>query len=332
MAYGAVANGGNLMRPLIVRALRAADGTILEHWEPEVVRPALRPAVAGQMRELLRGVVTDGTGKKAEIKGLDPAGKTSTAQKFIPEEGMYSTRHYIASFIGFAPYQDPQVLCLVLLNEPAGDYYGGSVAAPVFKEVVSDAFAVLSGSGVIPSDALVRVVDSEQDPRREVPSVEGLSASMGFRVLREAGFLPRPEGTGARVVASDPPAGELLLPGTVVTLRLSAEEVAARPDSSGNQTAQMEAPEALRPMPDLRGLCLRDALLRARSAGIQARATGAGWVSLQTPEPGTEIDPGQPCTLTLGPDSCRAYKEYLISERLTAWEAGARDLNAGATH
>ena len=102
-AYGAVANGGLLMRPYLVREVRRQDGTILERREPEIVRRALRPQTARALREMMRLVITEGTGKNAEVEGRLPAGKTGTSQKFITDEGHYSSEHYIASFAGFAP-------------------------------------------------------------------------------------------------------------------------------------------------------------------------------------------------------------------------------------
>lgn len=310
MAYGAVANGGNLMKPLLVRAVRAPDGSIARMWNPEVVRPVIRPAAARQLAGLLRRVVTEGTAKKAEIERLRPAGKTSTAQKYIPEEGTYSSRRYVASFIGFAPYDDPQVLCFVVLDEPTSSIYGGNVAAPLFREIVDDIWPFIDGEGTAPSEQPpVRWATPERDDRRGVPPLTGLAPALAGRVVREAGFLPRLVGTGERVLGSMPPSGERLLPGSVVTIQLGtgADSVATPPGA----------------MPDLRGLALRDALLRVRSTGARPVVSGAGWVLSQTPEPGAAVAPGQTCLLSAGPDSSRAYMEYLASERRTAWAVAA---------
>jgi stage V sporulation protein D (sporulation-specific penicillin-binding protein) len=305
MAYGAVANGGNLMKPLLVRTVRAPDGEVLEEHDAEVVRPVLRPAVARELCDLLRRVVTEGTGKKAEIEGLCPAGKTSTAQKYIPEEGSYSTRRYVGSFVGFAPYDDPQILCLILMDEPRSSIYGGSVAAPIFREIVSDVMPFLGGERAAPSDSTrTRWASREPEPRREVPPVLGLSAAIARRVVREAGFRPRLVGSGGHVAESRPPAGERCLPETVVTLILAESA-----DSLDGGAV----------MPDLRGLALRDALLRIRSCGGVPRIAGSGWVVSQVPEPGAGVSPGQSCLISLGPDSSRAYTEFLEGERRASW-------------
>jgi membrane peptidoglycan carboxypeptidase len=317
LAYGAVANGGNLMKPLLVRAIRAPDGSILEENEPEVVRPVLRPAAARELRELLRRVVTEGTGQKAEIEGLSPAGKTSTAQKYIPAEGTYSTRHYIGSFVGFAPYDDPQILCLVLMDEPTSSIYGGSVAAPIFREIVSDLLPFLGGERTAPSDSIpIRWARAEPELRREIPAVVGLSAAVARRIVRESGFEPRLVGGGTCVTATRPEGGEHCLPETVVTLVLG--------DPAGSPGTERAV------MPDLRGLTLRDAWLRIRSCGGRPQVDGSGWVLTQVPTPGEPISPGQPCLISLGPDSSRAYSEYLESERRASWTASKGGLLAAS--
>ena len=142
MAYGAIANGGLLMEPVLVREIRR-EGKVLERHQPTVVRRAMSPATARSLAALLRGVVSDGTGRKAEIPGCACAGKTGTAQKYLPEERGYGTNSYVASFIGFAPCDQPDLLCLVVIDEPQGSIYGGNVAAPVFKQIISDVRAVL---------------------------------------------------------------------------------------------------------------------------------------------------------------------------------------------
>ncbi len=370
MAYGAVANGGKLMRPLLVRSVRGPDGEVLEQTDPEVVRTVLRPSVAAELRQILRRVVAEGTGEKAEIAGFEPAGKTSTAQKYIPEEKAYSTRRYIGSFVGFAPWDDPQILCLVLLDEPTSSIYGGSVAAPIFREIVSDAIPFLAGGrDELASSPPTIWKRPEPDPRRSIPSVTGLSATLGRRLVREADFLPRLIGEGDRVLRTVPAAGEQALPGTVVTLELCWEHdpedtlaggtplAGAGPGSGGVEMSPGtdaegvagEAPSDPRarpltpaesnepppaagsgpPMPDLRGLCLRDALLRARSAGVRVRVEGSGWVILQSPEPGMPLPEGVACWITLGPDSSRAYKEFLQGDQPPSRNIARGDL-AGA--
>ncbi|MEZ4653478.1 MAG: penicillin-binding transpeptidase domain-containing protein [Candidatus Eisenbacteria bacterium] len=302
MAYGAIANGGNLMRPWLIQEIRGADGSLLESRGPEVVRRVLRPETAHTMRRLLRGVVEDGTALKAEIEGYEPAGKTGTAQKYIPELGRYSKERYVASFIGFAPWEDPEVLCAVVLDEPRGDIYGGNVAAPVFREIVSGVRNLLRE----PEIAQMRSPAHHPETQRQVPEVMGLSAAVARRVVQENGFLPRFEGSGAWVTALRPEAGRELPPGGVVTMVLSGDDGAV--------------------MPALAGLPLRDALLRVDSVGGVAHVSGAGWVIGQRPAPGSTIEAGEACWLELGADSSRAWKEFQEIARRASGQLAARAL------
>src|SRR5271165_3336599 len=133
-AVSAIANGGLLYRPHVVRALRTAAGNIIPENEPDP-RRVVRETTAATMRSMLEGVVLDGTGKLARLDGYTAAGKTGTAQKIDPATGRYSTRDYIASFVGFAPVNSPALTVLVVLDSPEGGHMGGTVAGPVFRQV-----------------------------------------------------------------------------------------------------------------------------------------------------------------------------------------------------
>lgn len=122
-AYAAIANDGVYVKP-----------RLLLH-EPVETRIVLSPKVARQMREYLRAVVDEGTGKLAEVKGYDIAGKTGTAQKVIPGRRGYAPGKYVASFVGFAPADNPRIVVLVAVDEPHNGYFGGTVAAPAFARI-----------------------------------------------------------------------------------------------------------------------------------------------------------------------------------------------------
>ncbi len=289
MAYGAIANGGFLMKPYLVRTVRTQGGEILQQHEPETVRQALSPEAAGTLRQMLRSVVSDGTGKNAEVEGLFPGGKTGTAQKYIREEGTYSNERYIASFVGFAPYDAPRWLCLVAIDEPRSSIWGGSVAAPVFAKIIGDV-AKLDTRPTEERPSQIRVVPPREEQATIVPRLAGLTPGLARRLLKEAGLLPRLVGRGERVREVLPAAGSRCRPGQVVTLVLS--EV---PDSTGVEKG----------VPDLLGLSLRDAYARARWDGFAVDARGSGWVVRQSPEGGSPRE-GRRLTLWLTADSCRA--------------------------
>jgi cell division protein FtsI (penicillin-binding protein 3) len=136
-AMCAIANGGTLYRPYVVRRVAASDGTVLVDNGPQTVRRVIGQKAAKQMVEILKGVVKDGTGKKAAVNGVEVAGKTGTSQKIDPRTRQYTHEKYIASFVGFAPADDAKVCIAVVLDEPqAGAYYGGAVAAPVVGRIL----------------------------------------------------------------------------------------------------------------------------------------------------------------------------------------------------
>jgi cell division protein FtsI (penicillin-binding protein 3) len=138
-AYAAIANGGILRAPHIVAAIGGRP-------QPEPAgRRILASATAAELRQMLEGVLgPEGTASEVSIPGYKLAGKTGTANKINPETGEYSQSKYVASFIGFAPATDPQLLCAVVVNEPqSGSIYGGTVAAPAFGQIMSFALPYL---------------------------------------------------------------------------------------------------------------------------------------------------------------------------------------------
>jgi cell division protein FtsI (penicillin-binding protein 3) len=138
-AYAAIANGGELFKPHIVAAV---DG----HPQPQPAgRRVISATTASELRSMLKGVLAPGgTASEVSIPGYELAGKTGTASKIDPVTGEYSESAYVASFIGFAPASDPQVLCAVVVDEPqSGSVYGGTVAAPAFGQIMSFALPYL---------------------------------------------------------------------------------------------------------------------------------------------------------------------------------------------
>ena len=140
-AMSVIANGGKLVRPRIIQAVQDKHGEIIKEFPPEELRDVISEKTAATMRDILSGVVTDGTGQLAKVDGYDVAGKTGTSQKI--ENGTYSHSKFIGSFVGFAPVKDPKVVVVVMLDEPYPQYYGGVVSAPVFSRVVKDTLRYL---------------------------------------------------------------------------------------------------------------------------------------------------------------------------------------------
>ncbi|MBN1687820.1 MAG: penicillin-binding protein 2 [Candidatus Omnitrophica bacterium] len=136
-AMAVIANGGKLFRPYVISKVTDGAGVVIKETKPEILREeVIRPAVAAQMRRILTRVVEEGTGKRAKIDGVSVGGKTGTAQKVLPNGKGYSHSNFVSSFVGFAPSEDPELVMAVVLDDPKPRYYGGTVAGPVFKEVI----------------------------------------------------------------------------------------------------------------------------------------------------------------------------------------------------
>jgi cell division protein FtsI (penicillin-binding protein 3) len=136
MGAAAIANGGELMEPILVKRVTTATGEVIREAVPKVRRRAVAATVARTVAEMLTAVTEgEGTGVKAALEGYQVAGKTATAQKVDPRTGLYSVDKFISSFVGFVPARDPEVAIAVVIDEPMVEHAGGAVAAPVFHEV-----------------------------------------------------------------------------------------------------------------------------------------------------------------------------------------------------
>lgn len=160
LAYGAIANGGLLMKPRLIDRITGADGRVEQVVEPEVAGQVCSGRTAQLMRELLKNVVAKGTGTRAQIEGIEVAGKTGTSQRYDPElvvghlkdgsprKGGYRRDQWITSFAGFAPADDPKIACVVVVDNPKAsdpaEIGGGKVAAPIFAEIVRETLRQLS--------------------------------------------------------------------------------------------------------------------------------------------------------------------------------------------
>jgi len=182
-AYASIANGGLLMRPLIVREIRDASGAVVTRYHPDIVRRVMRPQTAAALLAMLRRVVAVGTGTNAAIAGYAVAGKTGTAQ--IVESGHYEPGEYVASFIGIVPADKPGYVVFIDVGRPRGAYYGGIVAAPAFREL---ARRVLMREGVAPRHAAgtfeAAVGDVAARPSEATRSSEAHAAAQGNTTLQ----------------------------------------------------------------------------------------------------------------------------------------------------
>lgn len=224
MAYAAVANGGTLLRPRLATALLDDEGRPVRTYAVEPVRRVLSQRTADTFRSFLRDAVTSGTAAEAALPWCAVAGKTGTAQKSEPGGRGYEAGRYISSFVGILPADHPALVGLVILDEPRGAYYGGAVAAPVFRDIVASWATQGLGPVRMPAgQVLTRDLRAEPGgtgtetlataaavPPGTVPDLRGLD--MREAVALAAGALGgRPEVRGSGRVVDQVPA-----PGTPV--------------------------------------------------------------------------------------------------------------------
>jgi len=233
MAGCALANGGKLMQPILVQRIYNDKGLLLKEFKPTVRGQVLSEETANLMKETLKGVITQGTGKRAKLdNGVEAFGKTGTSRKLI--DGQYDPKRHYASFMGFFPADKPQFGVLVMLDDPAGDTTGGDVAAPLFKRI---------------GDGIMRFRQTTPDPDREadlklslrdwpvsetdeaamhvergrVPDLQGLSLKAAIHRVVLVGGNPKVEAapgvSATRVVGQSPEPGAPLEPGTVVKIK-----------------------------------------------------------------------------------------------------------------
>lgn len=146
-AISAIANGGELLKPYIVKKVVDPDGNVVKEGKKEVVRNIMTEQVAAQMRNMMEKVVSEGGGKTAAIRGYRIAGKTGTAEKLAPSGG-YAAGQYIASFVGFVPSDKPKYAMIVMLDTPKGVFYGSQVSAPIFRDTLQQ---ILVAKGIMPN-------------------------------------------------------------------------------------------------------------------------------------------------------------------------------------
>ena len=235
-AFSTLANGGMKMKPHVVKRVERPDGTTELENRPEEERRVVRPEVARKMSQMLEAVVSEGgTAPRAAIDGIRVAGKTGTAQKAI--NGHYSHDHWLSSFVGYLPADDPRLVIAVAIDEPQGNHFGGIVAAPVFKRVAEaslDYLYIRRSPKIEPPQAQVASIRAEVPPRQlpsvgpydgTMPDLRGLSLRGAVRALDGSGCDLKIAGQGF-VVAQQPSPGAVLERTASVSLTLDTSAAA----------------------------------------------------------------------------------------------------------
>lgn len=285
LAYGAIANGGVLMQPMLVRRVVSPEGRVLVENEPQSVRRVFSESTTRQLMDMLCAVVDSGTATAARLESVRIAGKTGTAQKVDPLTRRYGRGMYIGSFAGVAPANRPRLVGVVVIDEPRGGaYYGGLVSAPVFREIMLDLERMAwKGFG---TEAPAIASRPPAVPAVSAPDLRLLTAAAAEKRLATFGLHVRFEGRGSRVLSQEPPAGQPVDRGSVVLARLAAPE-----DSTG------------RVLPDVTGQTVRQAMRTLGRHGVKMRYSGSGLVARQEPAAGTPLPLSGPCRLWCSPDA-----------------------------
>lgn len=215
-AVSAIANDGVLLKPHIIKEIRNADGSVYSESSTQAVRQVISLDTARLLTGLLEKVVAEGGGKQAAVKGYRIAGKTGTAQKLRESGDGYYSGRYIASFVGFAPAEDPQLTVLVVLDDPRGAYYGGEIAAPVAGEIFAQVLRYLN---IAPNVSTIPLMPKQPAPPENppalpaapqphgkviVPDLRGKTMREASEILNKLGLAMTPSGSGVAVGQSIP--------------------------------------------------------------------------------------------------------------------------------
>ena len=226
-AVSAAVNGGKLMQPYVVDSIVAPDGTVVLKNEPKVVRRVISEETSALVRDIGESVVSEGSGKNAAIPGYRIGGKTGTAQKY-GADGKIAQGKLIASFIGFAPADEPKYVCLILVDEPqVGTIFGSTVAAPFVKQVMEE---VLRYAGYLPEQASTSVT---------VPAVKDITVAEAKRELEKIGLTATYQDDENEIVTAQVPIeGKSVQAGSGVLL-YTAMTSAPSEDILGEQEDEM---------------------------------------------------------------------------------------------
>ncbi|WP_352400913.1 penicillin-binding transpeptidase domain-containing protein [Anaerotignum sp.] len=206
-AASSIVNGGYLVTPHFAKGIADEEGNLVEEFQYEKGEQVISEKTSETMKMILESVVSQGTGSKAYIPGYRIGGKTATSEKLPRRSGKY-----IASFMSFAPAENPQVLALVLIDEPKGVYYGGTVAGPVMQELLKNTLPYL---GIEP---VYTEKEAEEAAKEQavMPEVIGMTFQEAKNVLQKEGLAMSVRGEGERVQRQLPPIGEKINKGTEV--------------------------------------------------------------------------------------------------------------------
>lgn len=276
-AVCAVANDGMLVQPHIIKAYVDDEGNVIQSFETKTIRQIISKSTSAQMRTLLESVVTDGGGKNAYISGYRVAGKTGTSEKFPRNMG-----NYIASFMAFAPANDPQIACLVLLDEPkGGQYYGGVIAAPVCAKILEETLQYMNIEPQYTTEELEKI-------ETPVPNLKNMKIDSAKELLDQNNLKYIIEGSGDSVVNQMPKTGTKVSMNSTITIYTDEDQ----------QPNQVVVPDLTNCTVTQATQILSSSFLNIRVVGAAAAGSGAACSAYkQSPEAGTTVEQGTVVTV-----------------------------------
>lgn len=286
-ALNVVADGGLLIQPHVGEALVGPGGNVVKQIQPTVVRRVISPSVAAAVRQMMTGVVNNGTGQRGFIPCYDVAGKTGTSNIY---GGGTVTNNFIASFVEMAPASNPAALVLVMLYHPQGQFNeGGEVAAPVAQAVLADALHQLgvpphcTANNLLPPKSGAPGTTSLVLDMVTMPAVTNLPVATAVARVRAENIYLKVNGSGPKILRQDPPAGAMVQQWTTV---------------QGYTTPAGPVPASFVPVPAVTGQSIEQAAATLTGAGFAMDIQGVGQAVSQVPAAGTPAQPGSSVAVT----------------------------------
>ena len=272
-AISSIANDGKMVTPHVVKKVENPDTGTVTNIETQEVRQVISTETANKMKDMMKSVVEEGGGKYAQVKGYTIGGKTGTSEPDPnhPENG------YVASFVAIAPVDNTELVALLTLYNPQGsNYYGGSIAAPVVSQILSEVLPYLD----IPSN------DSSSENTEQtisVPDVTNKTVAEAQKKLNEVGLEYSTSASADDIVKEQvPPKGTSLTSGGIIKLY-----------TEGNDDRVSQS------VPDLKGVTFEQAKIMLKAKNLNIASTGSGIVIAQDPQAGTQVDEGTVINVTL---------------------------------
>jgi cell division protein FtsI (penicillin-binding protein 3) len=258
--FSAIANKGVLMRPHLVKKIIGNNEEEVIEIKPQKIRKVISEKTCSTMTKMLIGVVEYGTGSQTKINGIKIAGKTGTTKQVV--NGAYSSEFYTASFAGYFPAENPKVALIITLDKPKGDYYGGSTAAPIFREIAVRMMASSSEYAQVKTLATIQLQDSAL-----TPNVRGMFITDAENILKGYGFRVKKMADSGIVLYQSPAPGVPTVIGKEISI--------------GSNVNQQFTDTTSQKKPTVVGLSLRRAISILHANNIKTTVSGSGKVRRQ---------------------------------------------------